>query len=234
MNFTLTVPSWVVPDTWAGNLRFVADKPYIQGMELLLYLWDGAIRRDFLAELPEIRSYSDRLHLSLHLPEADASTIGDIVANTASFVKSYCVHPPKNSEDLEAFAIKLLELRTGYGDVFFLENTKYAHFKNAYDFLATKMPDKTWPVCMDTAHLLQEDQSIAWFIANYGHAIREIHLNDSVDGKDHVALSRSSTWMADCVPLLRSFSGLLELELFSIQAVEASLEALAYFLHEGA
>ena len=56
----LSIPSYVIPGTYVENLRFLADKPSVQGVELLFYFWDAETQGLLAREEDEIRSLSER------------------------------------------------------------------------------------------------------------------------------------------------------------------------------
>ena len=43
-SFILSTPSWVIPGTYAENLRFIENKKEIMGVELLFFLYDEEIK----------------------------------------------------------------------------------------------------------------------------------------------------------------------------------------------
>ena len=64
---TLSVPSYVIPGTYAENLRFLADKTAVDGVELLFYLYDEEVRTLMLAEIAEIRQFRSRFAYTVHM-----------------------------------------------------------------------------------------------------------------------------------------------------------------------
>ena len=66
----LTVPSWVIPGTYADNLRFLSDKKEIEGVELLFFLYDDEIKAQLDSEWEEICRYKERFIFTAHLPES--------------------------------------------------------------------------------------------------------------------------------------------------------------------
>ena len=51
----LSVPSYVIPGTYAENLRFLVEKPEVDGVELLFYMYDEEIRSLMMEEIADIR-----------------------------------------------------------------------------------------------------------------------------------------------------------------------------------
>jgi hypothetical protein len=221
--FTLAVPSWVTPGTHLENLLFIADTDdtkTIGGVELLFFIYDDSVRDGFMRELPDIRRLAGRLVFTAHLPDRlDADADADaLVELLAPLVRHFVVHP---SEDAPKQAVRLREWEARYGKGrFLLENT-------AAGLLEGLLPRLDgFPLCMDTAHLLREGKSPADFAARHGNRIAEVHLNGRDADGDHRPLRDGDKWLAELMPFLRGFSGLVNIELFDWDGICASLSCL--------
>ncbi len=218
-----SVPSYVIPGTYAENLRFLRDKPQVRGVELLFYFWDGETRALLEREKAEIRSMDGRFRYTAHLPDQVDPGHREILELTAGFARSWVVHPPAGPDGLAAFADLLERWRSDFGDRFFLENVR----REAFERTRAALPDM--PLCVDAGHLLMEGENPAAVLAGLleeGRRIEELHLHGLSDGSDHRAFGEDAPWLADLAPFLRTFPGVAEIELFSWEEAEAALEAV--------
>ena len=215
---TLSVPSYVIPGTYAQNVRFLDAVPEVRGVELLFYLFDDGTRDLFARERPAIEPYRGRFSFSAHLPDPLLPEHEEVRRLTDGLVSHYIVHPPEGEEG--AFIRIVDGWRRRYGEIFLLENLI------GRDFPALARHRPALPVCLDTGHLLLSGGSIGRFLEEYGERIGEIHLHGVQDGHDHRGFGPGEAWFAELVPFLRAFRGTLELEVFSMGEVRAILEAL--------
>lgn len=219
----LSVPSYVVPGTYAENLRFLADKPEVEGVELLFYLWDLEVEDLLDRELAEIRSYSDRFRFTAHLPDRirpEHRAVLDRIGDTA---RSFVVHPPADLDGIEPFADLLGHWRDEFGDRFFLENLRTAPFERARGSL----PDI--PLCVDVGHILAEggdpsDRIVR--LESEGCRIEEFHLHGLAEGRDHGPFGDQAPWLQDLAPRLAGFPGVVEIELFDWEQARSALAAV--------
>lgn len=218
---TLITPSWVIPGTYLENLRFLDDKDRVDGVELLFFLYDDEIRAEFLRELPLIRDFAERFVFTAHLPDSLKEEHEELVELLSPLVKHFIVHPAADA----AAGARLLETwMSRYGRRrFLLENTVPGRFEALLACF-----DGDAPVCMDTAHLLLEGRNPADFARRYGGQIREVHLNGTgEDGGDgHKPPRAEDLWFLELAPFLRSFSGIVNLELFSWDEVRQGIDCL--------
>ena len=223
----LSVPSWVIPGTYAENLRFLENRKEIEGVELLFFLYDGEIKTQLDSEWEEILHYGKRFVFTAHLPELLLPAHGELVARLAPLVRHFIVHPPvENPETL----IQLLEeWRDRYGARFLVENTKA-------DLLEAMLPlpEAGMGICMDTGHLLLDGKNPADFFKKYREHIGEIHLHSTdrkqaaIDGRlmDHRQLRGDEGWLPELLQLLEDYSGVINLEVFSWEEVRAGIDIL--------
>jgi hypothetical protein len=221
-----TVPSWVIPGTYLENLRFLADKPEIAGVELLFFLYDGDIRAQLESEWQGIEAYGNRFNYTAHLPDVLLPEHRELVVRLSPLVRHFIVHP-RPAEEAEA-QIALLRSWKGEGP-FLMENTLPGRLQA---FLPC--PDEEMGLCMDTGHLLLEGQNPADFLRRRKGRVGEIHLHGldrekaARDGRlpDHRPLRVEDPWLRELFPLLRDFAGIINLEVFSWEEVEKSITAL--------
>lgn len=219
----LSVPSYVIPGTYAENLRFLADKDEVRGVELLFYFWDAETRNLLARESAEIQSLEGRFRFTAHLPDQVGPEHREILEATASFVRSYVAHPPRETSALPAFAVLVDSWREDFGDRFFLENVRLETFEPAREAL----PDM--PLCVDAGHLLMEGRDPASYIAGLleeGRRVGELHLHGLAGGSDHRPFDGSAPWLADLAPFLGQFQGVAEVELFAWEEARVALDAI--------
>jgi hypothetical protein len=230
----LGVPSWVIPGTYAENLRFLSNKKEIQGVELLFFMYDDAIKNQLESEWDEIRSYAERFIFTAHLPELLLPVHEDLVARAAPLVRHFIVHPDsKNPAGQTALLGKWTER---YGAVFLAENIFQDKGVSPLEALLPYL-DEDFGLCMDTGHLLLDGQNPSDFFKARQERIKEIHLHGldrkqaAVDGRlaDHRRLREDEPWLLELLPILKGFGGIINLEVFSWEEAEAGIEVLRKF-----
>jgi hypothetical protein len=225
----LSVPSYVIPGTYAENLRFLADKTDVEGVELLFYFWDAETLQLIRRETPEVLSFGGRFRYTAHLPDSVGPEHREILDVVGSFARSFVVHPPKEPEALPAF-VDLLDLwRADFGDRFFLENVRVSSFNRARKAL----PDI--PLCVDLGHLQMEGIDPASFVAELaadGRKIAELHLHGLAAGVDHKPFG-ADPWLIALAPFLRGFDGVSEIELFAWNEAAAAIAAIQSVVQDG-
>ena len=219
----LSVPSYVIPGTYAENLRFLEDKPEVDGVELLFYLWDAEVSDLLDRELDEIRSFAGRFWFTAHLPDRLRPEHRALLDRIADPARSFVVHPPSDLDGLEPFADLLGVWRGEYGDRFFLENLRSEPFERALRVL----PDI--PLCVDAGHLLAEGGDPSEYIARLksaGRRIEELHLHGLSGGADHRPFDGEAPWLRDLAPFLAGFPGVAEIELFDWEEARTAMAAV--------
>jgi sugar phosphate isomerase/epimerase len=227
----ISVPSWVIRGTYAENLRFKKKKKEIRGVELLFFMYDDEIKKQFESEWEEILARAERFTFTAHLPEALMPAHEALVARLAPFVRHFIVHPANENPAGQAALLKSWAER--YGAVFLAENIFKGKGASSLEALLPHM-DKDSAICMDTGHLLLEGQSPSVFFRKWQERVREIHLHgldlkqSAVDGRlaDHRRLREGEPWLLELLPLLKSYQGVINLEVFSWEEAEAGIEVL--------
>ncbi|MDR2501524.1 MAG: AP endonuclease [Treponema sp.] len=225
----LSVPSWVIPGSYRENLQFLEDKPAIQGVELLFFLYDGEVKKLLNAEWEAVTRFSQRFTITAHLPNRILPEHEELVERLFPWTRHFIVHPYPDSEtDRQK---KLLETWTarygGHANPFLIENT----YPGWLESLLAQLPGQT-RLCMDTGHLLLAGNSPAAFFKQYQDRLAEIHLHDvdweASDGRllDHRPLNPKASWLQALAPELKGFTGVVNLEVFSWEETKASLAAL--------
>jgi len=233
----LTVPSWVIPGTYAENLRFLESKKEIRGVELLFFLYNDEIKSQFDSEWDEIRSYTERFAFTVHLPEFLLPEHEELIARLAPLARHFIIHP--DAENPAGQAALLGSWKERYGAAFLAENIFQGKGVSSLDILLPHL-DEDFALCMDTGHLLLDGKNPSDFFKAWQdrqNRIEEIHLHSldqnqsAVDGRlaDHRRLREDEPWLLELLPLLKDYQGIINLEVFSWEEVEAGIEVLRKF-----
>jgi hypothetical protein len=222
----LATPSWIMPGTYLENIQFLSGKDAISVVELLFFLYDEGIRSDFVRELPLIRKFTRRFTFTAHLPDNLEAGHEELVILLSPLVKHFIVHPSAFAAEQARY---LKDWMGRYGERrFLLENTTPGMLDAVLPYF-----DDDMPLCLDTAHLLLEGGSPADFARRYGGRISEVHLNGTRGGDSgHKPILPHDQWFLELAPFLRNFSGVVNIELFSWDEVQQSIDSLEYCLHE--
>ena len=227
----ISVPSWVIPGTYAENLRFLESKKEIRGVELLFFLYNDEIKNQFDSEWDEIRDYAERFTFTAHLPELLLPEHEALIARLVTLVRHFIVHP--DAENPAGQVALFRSWKERYGALFLAENTFKGNGVSSLEVLLPHL-DKNFPLCMDTGHLLLDGQNPSDFYKARQDCIKEIHLHSldrnqsAVDGRlaDHRRLREDEPWLLELLPLLKGYQGIINLEVFSWEEVEAGIEVL--------
>jgi sugar phosphate isomerase/epimerase len=230
----LITPSWVIPGTYAENLRFLEDKTEIRGVELLFFIYNDETKAQLDSDWAEIRRYGKRFIFTAHLPERLSVEHEELVARLAPMVRHFIVHPSARNPGAQAKLLSKWTERYGRskdgicreGPLFLAENVAPGLLEGLLPHLGAETG-----LCMDTGHLLLDGKNPVDFFAVHRGRIREIHLH-GVDRKaalrdgrlsDHRRLRGDETWLTELLPLLRDYRGLINLEVFSWEEAEAGI-----------
>ena len=225
----LCVPSWQQPGSWLENIEALADKAWIEGIELLFFSYDEEAKRLFAAERDAIARFAGRFSFSLHLPDPLSPEAFDLVEMTNSFVELYVFHPWKGGKnpaddrdgaDGGTWTGLLGSLRAAFGaDRFAMEYTGETAFSTAL----TRFPDLS--LCADTGCLIRSGQEPLDWMAARSAAIREIHLHAARGGKDHLPLGPDDAWLTGIASAAAKSGWRVVLETFSLADTMVSYEA---------
>ena len=216
--WTLSVPSFVIPGTYLENVRFLEDFAEIRAVELLFYLYDSETRDLLVRERDGLAARRGRFSFSVHLPDDLKPEHAEILELTRDLAGRYILHPPPSGE--QDFLRLVKRWRAIYGEVFLLENL----IDRSFEALATGLPGL--PLCLDTGHLLLSGGGIGDFLQRHGPRLREIHLHGVRQGLDHRPFGGAEPWFRELEPFLRRFTGVVNLELFSVSHLRECLGAL--------
>jgi hypothetical protein len=252
----LAVPSWVIPGTYLDNLRFLADKPQVRGVELLFFIYDRGIAAQLRDEWAGIGGYAGRFVFTAHLPDPLLPAHEELVALLDPLVRHFIVHPgaPENAPALGALVNSWAEKypsplsapplnaplqETAAPETrvpsrrFLAENTNPGMFEALLPHLSGKAG-----ICMDTGHLLLDGKSPAAFFREHRDRIDEIHLHGldrekaALDGRlpDHRPVREGDPWLGELLPLLKGFAGVINTEVFSWEEAERGINSVIHYV----
>jgi hypothetical protein len=216
----IAAPSYLIPGTWLENLEAAASIEWLGGLELLFFFYDEDAKRILANELPGIAASSDRLELSLHLPDPLRPADEELVERTAPFVSLFVAHPPKGGAGALPWAELIGSWRSRYGDRFLLEYTG----REAFAAAERALPGL--PLCPDTGRLALDGEDPASWIRSRADRVAELHLHAARDGRDHLPLAGDEPWLPETLRLAAARDWRVVLECFSLEDVGASARAV--------
>ncbi|MCK9239847.1 cobamide remodeling phosphodiesterase CbiR [Desulfocurvus sp.] len=223
-------PSFVVPDTVAGNCRFLAGLAPEVG--LLFFETQACLEygpQDLPAELARL-GLRCHVHLPLDLPwERGAGAVWDAVrglADKAAFLKprAYVLHPPATVRELEA----LVALWAGHGldpAALLLENVRGNDLRE----LLAPSAALGLSLCLDLGHLMAYNQPMP-ALARDWERVRMLHLCAPGPGGRHRPLAELDRTGRALLERLLAETGpqaVLMLEIFEAPGLFASAALLA-------
>lgn len=214
----ISTPSYLFPGTYLENIRYIHTMPEINSVELLFFIFDEETKLLYGRERRDIEAFYPHLRFTVHMPDELLPEHEALIEMTAPIATHYILHPP--AEDTDRFLHLVTAWRKTYGEKFLLENLIERDFEGVLNKLGPM------GVCCDTGHLLIRGRSPAWFCETYGESVREVHLHGTAEGWDHKPFDDEAIWFRDLVPFLKSFSGVVNLELFAVDDVNKMLEVL--------
>jgi sugar phosphate isomerase/epimerase len=214
----VSAPSYVIPGTYGENVRYLASRDEIQAVELLFYYFDRESRDLFIQEKKLIRSYRGRFSFSVHMPEVLVPDDEELIELTRDLADRYIIHPP--ATDIDEFRRLVESWRERYGEVFLIENLIEGEFHEIAAAL------ESFPLCCDTGHLLRSGAGVSDFLERYSERLLEIHLHGVQDGSDHRSFAMEESWFQEIVCFLKAYSGVVNLEVFSVQELDRIVAVL--------
>ena len=242
--FSLACPSFVYPAGYADNFRHLA--PFVDEIELLFFesrfpdsLPSSALVRE-LAQLARTGGITTNVHLptDIYLGHRDADvrqTAMEVLAqlidrcaplNPTTFTL-HLVRDPSEPDDRrwQANAAASLEAVLAAG----LPGRHISVETLDYDFeiAAPVIEHLDLSVCMDMGHLMVHGVDITTFYDRWEPRITIAHLHGVDGAQDHLPLDRiAAAHMVRVMDILKRFSGVVSLEVFSFQALNASMANL--------
>jgi sugar phosphate isomerase/epimerase len=239
--FRLATTSFIYPDDYAPNVRRLG--PFFDEIELLFFERAQVPSPRTIRELAALSREQD-VGYNVHLP-SDVSigqanrrqregAVNDLLgfcervaplAPSTLTLHVPCAAPCGSPQDrrpwAEAVQRSLSRLASAIGDParISVETLDYP-----LEWLEDVIADLGLSICMDTGHLLGRGQDPGLFFDRFESKISIIHLHGVDHGKDHQPPARLPEQAAEGVrSLLAGFKGVVSLEVFSLEALIASL-----------
>ncbi len=244
--FRLATTSFIYPDDYVPNVRRLG--PYVDEIELLFFESAQVPSRRMIRELAAL-SGEHGVGYNVHLPtdgsigQANARRRERFVKDLLIFFEraaplspsTWTLHVPCEAPGglpearrpwKEAVQRSLIELVAAIGDpaCISVETLDYP-----LEWLEDVIADFGLSICMDVGHLLLGGQDPGLFYGHFGSKIAIIHLHAADNGRDHQPLARLPKPVDETVQrLLFDFKGIVALEVFSFEALTASLDWLEH------
>lgn len=239
--FRTAAPSFVYRADYVPNARRLA--PFFDEIELLFFESTGLPPRHTIAELAAIGA-AEGLGYNVHLPTdvalghpdpgqaaAALDALRRACARAAPLNPSmFILHVPPGPPGApgrwrDGVLRDLAALAAAAGDP---GRIALETLPGPLDDLEDLADSLGLPVCLDVGHLLLSGHRVGECAARFGPHLAAIHLHAAVRGRDHLPLDRlAEPTAADVLRLLSSFQGAVSLEVFSFEALAASVEWLA-------
>ncbi len=242
--FKLGTTSFIYPDSYISNVRMLG--PCLDEIELLFLESAEAglpSEREIeaLCLLAEKSDMTCNVHLPMDVPLTDsdlsarrdaAKAIRNVIDLTAPISPStYTLHLHYDEASREEAVIKkwqqiayestdrLLSDSLIKPELFSIETLDYP-----FEWVEKIIRDFHVSVCMDMGHLILYGFDAEALFDQYAEIISIIHLHGVRDGRDHIPLDRLSDGNVRLVmDILRRFTGVVSLEVFSYQYLIPSL-----------
>ena len=245
--FKICTTSFIYPDHYIPNVKMLG--PYLDEIELLLFESRGTGVLPTRAVITELRRLAAEFDLSfnVHLPTdisisdrdparqrlavetmmrvvelvrpLDASAL---VLHVPFDEKSYDDSIVANWRDRVHQNLEKILSAVGNNNIIAVETLDYP-----LDLLEDLIVDLGLAICLDLGHLMVYDHDLVEVFNKYGFKSSVIHLHGVENGQDHMALDRLSANLASSVlQVLKRFTGVVSLEVFSFDDLNSSLKFL--------
>jgi len=246
--FKLATTSYIYPDHLIPNVARLA--PFFDEIELVLFESQGLENYPDEIELRSLTNlrFNGQVGFNIHFPidiflgDKDErvrlrgiSIVKKVIERTLSLKPSlYTLHfDLRNSDgsqetDIEAWRRRTLQSAqemTKWG----IEPKRISVETLSYpfDWVEDIVKRFEFSVCLDIGHMLVSGLDIEGYFRKYLPQTSIIHLHGVEDGVDHLGIDRLNAKMVDLIlSKLRSFTGILSVEVFSFRDLKNSLEVL--------
>ncbi len=243
--FKICTTSFIYPDDYVPNVTMLG--PYMDEIELLLFESrgrDALPSRTVIADLGRLAGEFD-LSYNVHLPtdiclsDRDPARQQRAVETMARVMER--VHPLSPSAQI--LHVPYIEASFKEPDV---KNWRDRVYKNLEKLVTAADNSKTiaietldYPlelvedivldldlmICLDLGHLMVYDYDLIGVFNKYSRKTSVLHLHGVENDRDHRTLNRLSEKLASNVlRILRRFTGVVSLEVFSFENLKSSLE----------
>ena len=246
--FKLATTSYIYPDHLIPNVARLA--PFFDEIELVLFESEGQENYPDETELRSLMNlrFNGQVGFNVHFPidiflgDKDEgvrlrgiSIVKKVIERTLRLKPSlYTLHfDLRNSDgspetDIEAWRSRTLqsaEEMTKWGiepKRISIETLSYP-----FDWVEDIVKRFEFSVCLDIGHMLVYGLDIERYLRKYLPQTSIVHLHGIENGVDHLGIDRLNAKMVDLIlSKLRSFTGILSVEVFSFRDLKNSLEVL--------
>jgi sugar phosphate isomerase/epimerase len=246
--FKIGTTSFIYPDNYVRNVNMLA--PYLDEIELILFesTPNSLPSKNDIKELFSLANEYD-LSFNIHLP-LDISlttrdktnrhfaieTIKQIIDLTAPLSPStFTLHLAYDETDMETETVKSWQNHT-YGNIHKLIssgiNSKKISIETLnypLEWVEEILTDFNLSVCMDVGHLIYYGLEMKDVIERYKNRTSIIHLHGANEHQDHQALDLlSKPNLSTILEMLKQFIGIVSIEVFSYDHLNASLKYLEF------
>jgi sugar phosphate isomerase/epimerase len=244
-SFSLACPSFIYRAGYTENVRLLA--PFVDEVELLFFesrFQDSLPSPALVAELEALGREGD-IAYNVHLPtdifpgHREAAERSRAVTVLREMVRrcmplaptTFTLHlnrDPSEPDDRRWQEHCITAVETVLADGLPARRISVENLDYDFTRAAPVVEALDLSVCMDMGHLMVRDESPAAFHGRWRERIAIVHLH-GVDGdRDHLPLDRlAPDRLRAALALLHGFRGTLSLEVFSREALDASLARMA-------
>ncbi len=242
--FRIATTSYILPDRIAPNIRALAR--YVDEVEVLLFE-KGAPPEP--AEIQEVAAIlcPQNLTVNVHLPldaalahgdtgrrRADARLLRRCIERTRSWrPTSYCLHIVPPPRDPTRAVLGRWRRRAAEGLSLMLKETAdpaqitVETLDYPFAWIDPLIEEFGLSVCVDLGHLFARGFDPMPIFERHGHRIAVLHLHGVADGRDHLPLDHMApAFLSLTCEILKGFTGVVSIEVFSQKALSASLSFL--------
>lgn len=242
--FSLACPSFVYPAGYLDNVRHLA--PFVDEIELLFFesrFKDSLPSPALIRELVQ-QACSGQITYNVHLPtdiypghrdagirQSAVDVLKQLIDRCAPLnPTTFTLHLNRDPSEpdyrrWQARSAASLEAVLAAGVP--SRQISVENLDGDIERVAPVIEDLDLSVCMDMGHLMVHEVDMTTFFNRWKERTTVAHLHGVDRAKDHLPLNRlSSDRMVKVLEILRQFSGVISLEVFSFQALNASMAVL--------
>ena len=245
--FKIGTTSFIYPDHYIPNVKMLG--PYLDEIELLLFEstgTDALPSKSVIKELSRLAKDFD-LTYNVHLPTdisiSDQDSKRQIHAvetmiRVIELVYPLCpsaltLHLPYIEGSFEEYNIKIWQDRVHSNlekilsaavtrDKIAIETLDYS-----FELVDDIIVDLDLKICMDLGHLMVHGHDIQKIFNKYAYRTSIVHLHGVENDHDHLTLERLPIKLIEpALKILKSFTGVVSLEIFSFENLNSSLKFL--------
>ena len=243
--FKLCTTSFIYPDHYIPNVKMLG--PFVDEIELLLFESQGADVLPSRTVIDELGCLGDEFELSynVHLPTDISITDRDparqhqavetmirvielvrplrpsaLILHLPYEEKSYDHGILANWRDRVSQSLGKMKSEIGTPNLIAVETLDYP-----LDIVRDIILDFDLMICLDLGHLMVYEFNLMEVFNTYRARTAVLHLHGIENGRDHTALDRLiEPYASTVLRILKKFSGVVCLEVFSFENLKSSLE----------